>query len=151
MTVTPEPTIARDFVLNINTGTVTTPTWTPISGITNIAPGNDSTKTDDSDFDSNGRARSTVVERSDTLQVDLNYKEDPSTGARDPGQQALLDASKLIGTAAKKQFQYLTPGGTQYAFTASIDMNLPGGGKTDLATTSLTLTIDGDITETPAP
>lgn len=147
-----EPVLARDFNLEINTGTEAVPVWTHIGGITNISPGQDSQKTDDGDFDSSGRAKHSVVERSDTLQVDMIYKEDPTTGARDAGQQAVLDVAHQIGFAAKAHYRYIFPNGTDAVeFRASADLPYPGGGKTDNATWQLTLTVDGDITEVTLP
>lgn len=155
MSTTYEPQLARQFKLAINTGTDATPVWTAIAGITNISPGQDSQKTDDGDFDSAGNAKHSVVERSNSFQVDLNYLEDaatPVTGNRDPGQQALLDSAKLIGKAAKRKYRYTYPSLKKAAeFRASADMALPGGGKTDNATTSVTLTVDGAITEVTLP
>lgn len=151
MTATPLPTIARDFSLKINTGTVAAPVWTSIGGITQISPQPSTTMSDDGDFDSAGRAQSSVVERGDAFNITLNYKEDPNStpkGARDPGQQAVMDAAAAIGPAAKKEYQYATPNGWVYQFTANAEVAKPGGGKTDNASMTFTLTVDGDITET---
>lgn len=149
--MTIDPVLARDFALDINTGTDAAPVWTPVGGITNISPGQDSQKTDDGDFDSGGRARHSVVERSDTFQVDMLYKED-DTGTRDAGQQAILDVARLYGAAAKVPFRYVFPSGTEgVEFKASVDLPYPGGGKTDNAAWQATLTVDGDITEVAIP
>lgn len=142
-----EPQLARQFRMEINTGTVALPVWVHIGGITNISPGQDSQKTDDGDFDSNGRAKHSVAERGDSFQIDMNYLEDEA-GLRDPGQQALLDVARLIGNAGKAGYRYIFPNGEDAVqFRASADMALPGGGKTDNASQSVTLTVDGDITD----
>jgi hypothetical protein len=142
-----EPQLARQFQLEINTGTTAVPVWVHIGGITNISPSQDSTKTDDGHFDSGGRAKHSVVERGDSFQVDMLYLEDDA-GVRDPGQQALLDISRQIGNAGKTEYRYIYPNGTDaVTFRASADMALPGGGKTDNANMSVTVTVDGDITD----
>lgn len=138
-----EPTLAREFDLTINTGTDQAPVWTVISGITGITPGQSSTKTDDTDFDTDGWEAGTVVMRGKSLSVAMNYKEDPSGGAQDPGQDALLTLGEATGPSAKGKFKYVSPGGNGHTFRGTVDVAWPGGEKAANATVTAEITLDG--------
>lgn len=138
----PEPVLAREYDLTINTGTDTTPVWTAISGITGISPSQSSTKTDDTDFDSDGWAKGTVVERTRSLSVTMNFKE-ADDGTLDPGQEALIALGDATGAAAKGHFKYVSPGGNGNTFRATVDVSWPGGDKTANAPFTADITIDG--------
>lgn len=141
--MTAENLLAREYDLTINTGSVAVPTWTPIAGITGISPSQSSQKTDDSDFDTDGWEAHTVVMRGKSFSVALNYKEDPANGAQDAGQAALIALGDASGTASKKQFKYVSPGGHGVTFTASADVTAPGGDKTANANFTAELTMSG--------
>lgn len=145
----PEPVLAREFDLEVNTGTDAVPVQTRIGGITNISPGQSAQRTDDSDFDTDGWEAHTVVMRGKTLSVELLYKEDgASSGAMDAGQAALLALGDATGPGSKKGFTYTSPNGREFAFKASVDIAWPGGGKVDNATFTAELTISGKPTVT---
>lgn len=146
----PEPVLAREFDLKINTGTVAAPVLTAIGGITGISAGQTSQKTDDTDFGTDGWESGTVVQRGRSLSVTLNYKED-ATGAQDPGQEALIALGDAMGPSAKGNFEYTSPGGNKQAFRATCDIQWPSGDKTANAAFTAELTIDGKPTSTPAP
>lgn len=147
---TPEPVLAREFDLKINTGTAEAPVLTGISGITGITPGQSSQLTDDTDFDTDGWESGTVVQRGRTLGVALNYKENED-GDQDPGQEALIALGDATGPAAKGNFVYTSPNGNKQTFRATVDIAWPGGDKTSNATFSADLKVDGKPTFTPAP
>lgn len=142
---TPEPLLAREYDLTLNTGTVLVPVWTAISGITGITPGQTSTRTDDTDFDTAGWEAGTVAMRGKSLSVAINYKEN-SDGDQDPGQAALIALSETSGPSGKGNFQYVSPNGNGYTFRATVDMAWAGGGKVDNANMSADLTLDGPPT-----
>lgn len=146
----PEPVLARDFDLKINTGTVEAPVLTKISGITGITPGQSSQVTDDTDFDTDGWEAGTVVQRGRTLSVAMNYKE-TDTGDRDPGQEALIALGDAFGPAGKGRFEYTSPNGNKQAFRATVDIQWPGGDKQANAAFTAELKVDGKPTFTPAP
>jgi len=145
----PEPVLAREFNLELNTGTIALPVWTKINGITGINPGQTSTKTDDTDFDTDGWESGTVVQRGRTLSVAINYKESPDDGHQDPGQEALIALGDAMGPSAKGQFRYTSPGGDQKTFRATTDIQWPGGDKTANANFTAELTVDGPPVNTP--
>ena len=147
-----EPTLAREYTLELNTGTEAVPAWTAIAGITGITPGQTTQRTDDTDFDGDGWEAHTVVMRGRSLSVSLNYKEDPSTGAEDPGQAALIALGDASGPSGKKQFRYFSAQDNGYVFTASADVAWPGGDKVANANFTAELTLDGAPTPyVPAP
>lgn len=141
--MTAEPTLAREYTLEINTGTVAVPAWTPIAGITGISPAQSTQRTDDTDFDGDGWESSTVVMRGRSLSVSLNYKEDPADGTEDPGQAALIALGDASGPAGKKQFRYFSAGDNGYTFRASAEVTWPGGDKVANANFTADLTLDG--------
>lgn len=145
MSVTPEPMLARLYDLAINTGTEAVPVWTDITGITGITPGQTSTKTDDTDFDTDGWAAGTVVERGKSLSVAMNYKE-ASDGSQDPGQEALLALGEATGPSAKGHFKYVSPGDNGHTFRGTVDVAWPGGEKSANATLTAEITLDGKPT-----
>jgi len=151
MTSTPANVLARTFLLSVNTGTVASPTWTPIKGITGISPAQSAQRTDNSDFDTNGWESHDVVMRGRSLSVAMNYKADPTDGSEDPGQAAVIALGDATGTAAKKQFKYVAPGtgGKGHTFTASADIAWPGGDKVNNAVFTADLTVDGAPTPLP--
>lgn len=138
-----ENTLAREYSLTVNTGTVAAPVWTPIRGITGISPSQSAQRTDDTDFDTDGWEDHTVVMRSRGMSVSLLYKEDPATGVQDPGQAVLVALADASGGGAKKGFQYLSAAGNGDTFTASCDLAYPGGDKTNNAAFTAELTMAG--------
>lgn len=145
-TVAPEPMLAREFDLEINTGTRDNPVWTHISGIMAINPGQTSTVTDDTDFDTDGWEAGTVAMRGRSLSVSMLYKTVNGTGAQDPGQEALIVLGETSGRSAKGGFRYLDPDGNGHEFRATVDVAWPGGGKTDNANFTADLKVDGKPT-----
>jgi len=84
--------LARDVFgdLKINTGSVGSPSYTSIGGITDVTPDSSSTNVDDTDYNSGGWAESKVAQRGRTMEIKGNYLEDPDTGEQDAGQAALI-------------------------------------------------------------
>lgn len=144
-----EPVLAREFDLELNTGTVGSPVWTGISGITGINPGQSSQLTDDTDFDTDGWEAGTVSMRGRTLSVTLNYKEN-SDGDQDPGQEALIALGDASGPTGKGNFRYTSPNGNVQTFRSTVDVAWPGGDKTSNASFTAELKLDGAPAFTPA-
>ena len=150
-TPTFEPVLAREFPLEINTGTTQAPTWTPIRGIQSITPAQTAQRTDDTDFDTDGWEAHTVAMRGRSLSVAMQYEID-EVGTPDPGQEALIALGDATGRAAKAQFRYGSDDlGGVHTFRASADVAWPGGEKTANASLTAELTVDGKPTYTPAP
>lgn len=139
--------LARDWVAEINTGTEASPVWTKINGIDTLTFGGDKEDADDTDFNSQGWNEHMVVERSKSLTLEGKYLEDPDTGDRDPGQEAVEDLGEKIGYDSLGQFRLTSPGGKIRIFKASVNIGDIGGGHNDKTSWSAELTISGPITK----
>jgi hypothetical protein len=151
-----EKILARDFVFELSTDGGTT--WLPIGGIETWSPSSDITRTDDTDFDSDGWAEHKVVARGRSLTLEGFYKEDPSGASgtplgadQDPGQAALIDLSDAIGYASVQDFRITSPGGNKTEGKVSADVTFGGGDKNGNASFSAQLTWQGQPAYTPAP
>jgi hypothetical protein len=144
--------LARHLSPELNTGTVALPVWTPIGGLTSLTFGTDKTDSDDTDFDSDGWAEHKVVQRAASISFEGFYKEDPTTGDRDAGQEALLALADAVGYDSLKPLRVTTPGGnvTTYQVSARVD-GPAGGGINDNAGFNGELTVSGKPVFTPAP
>ena len=137
------------FELSTDGGT----TYIPIGGVETWSPSSDITRTDDTDFDSDGWAEHKVVARGASLTLEGFYKEDPAGapgGDRDPGQAALIDLSEAIGYASVQDFRITSPGGNKTEGKVSADVTYGGGDKNGNASFSAELTWNGQPTFTPA-
>lgn len=143
--------LARHLQPALNTGTDQVPVWTPIGGLTSLTFGTDKTDTDDTDFDSDGDEEHKVAARSRSISLEGFYKEDPVTGARDAGQEALLALGDAIGYDSLKPFRVTTPGGNVTTYMVSANVTAPsGGGLNDNSGFTAELTVSGKPTYTPA-
>lgn len=141
-----ETFLAREYELEVNTGTTQAPTWTVVRGWTNLSPSAETETTDDTHAHSAGWAMHKVSQRGMSFDLDLNVLRDPS-GALDPGQQALRDLSETVGNDSLGTFRYWhKPSGEGHTFAAIVELPWPGGGYNDNATVSGTLTVSGKPT-----
>lgn len=136
--------LARDITTEIKISSV----FTAIGGLTTIAHSPSKTAADATDMDSNGRAEHVVVQRGDQWTLTGHVLEDVSSGARDPGQEAVEDLSQEIGLSAHGTFRMTSPGGNVIEFEASADVQRPAGGHNDLATWQATIEVTGDVSYT---
>lgn len=138
--------LARDLQIDINTGSVAVPVWTPVGGLNTLTHSPSSEKADTTDFDSNGRAEHLVVQRGDEWALAGFSLEDVADGARDPGQTAVEALAQLVGAASLDQFRLTSPGGNTSTFMASAEVTLAGGGHNDAAAWAATITVSGLVT-----
>lgn len=144
--------LARHLKPEINTGTVALPVWTPIGGLTSLTFSTEKSDVEDTDFDSNGWAEHKVAQRAVTISAEGFYKEDPVTGARDAGQEALIALADAVGYDSLKPFRVTTPGGNVTTYQVSAKVDAPsGGGLNDNAGFAAELTVSGKPVYTPAP
>lgn len=143
--------LARHLLCELNTGTDALPVWTPIGGLNSVTISTDKSDTDTTDFDSDGWAEHMVAQRSGSLSLEGFYKEDPDTGERDAGQEALIALADAVGYDSTKPFRITTPGGnvTEYSVSAKTD-GPSGGGLNDTAGFASELTWSGKPVFTPA-
>lgn len=135
--------LAEQFDLSYNTGTDAVPVWTAIGGITSFSISTTKNDIDTRDFDSGGWLEHIVGSRGKSFTIEGSREEDPDTGARDPGQEAVETLGDQMGAAAIGQFQIVSPGGTTYTFDASVDVTPFGGGLDAKAAWSVAMTMSG--------
>lgn len=144
--------LARHLNPEINTGTTASPTWVPVKGINNLTIANEKSDVDDTDFDSDGWAEHKAVQRTAKITCEGHYMEDPATGARDPGQEALITLGDAVGYDSIKGFRLTTPGGNTVIYQVSAKVDAPsGGGHNDNASFKAELTVSGKPEFTAAP
>jgi hypothetical protein len=134
--------LARDLVPSVSIASV----YTHIGGIDTITHAPSKTTSASTDFDSNGRAEHIVAERGDTYTLAGWFLEDESTGSRDPGQEALLAASHLVGAAAFISVKLTFPGAGAISFSCTVDFTGPHGGRNDITKFQAVLEVTGAIT-----
>lgn len=138
--------LARDLDIEINTGTIGSPTWTAIGGLNSLTHSPSSTDAETTDFDSDGRAEHMKAERGDSWTLAGFTLEDVATGDRDPGQAAVETLGKALGLSSLGQFRISSPGGNTITFMASAEVTLAGGGNNDAAAWQAAITVSGDVT-----
>lgn len=142
-----EPVLMRDFIAEINTGTEAVPVWVEILGLQDGPAHSPSSKgADVTTYKDNGRSDERIVSRGDKFTLKGERLEDPATGTRDPGQEAVEVAAALMGYDSGKQYRLTSPGGVTLTFVATAEVTMFGGGKEDFAEWSVDLTVCGAIT-----
>lgn len=128
--------LAKDWVLEVNTGTTGVPAWTPIRGLTEFTEDIKSKTEDDSDFDGDGWSSDVVTQRGWTVKAKGNRKKDSDalTFTPDPGQEFLRQAGLVVGTGANVSARWYRRDGAPDAFegNAAVDYKGAGGKTTDL-------------------
>ncbi|GII63542.1 hypothetical protein Skr01_36270 [Sphaerisporangium krabiense] len=123
--------LAKDWALEINTGTSGAPVWTPVKGLTTLKEAIASTMEDDSDFDSGGWGSDQVTQRKWSLECEGRRKRDASnlvTFVPDPGQQAILNAGNLVGIGSNVEIRYYRKDGAPDAWQGFVTVDYGGGG-----------------------
>lgn len=138
--------LADDFDLAFNTGDTATPVWTAIGGITSFSISTTKNDIDTRDFDSGGWLEHIVGSRGKSFTIEGSREEDPDTGDRDAGQEAVEALGDEMGADAIGQFQITSPGGTTYTFDCSVDVTPFGGGLDAKAAWSVAMTMTGPWT-----
>lgn len=142
---------ADDFVIEVNTGTEATPTWTRIGGIRSFTISTTKNDIDTRDFDSGGWLEHIVGSRGKSFSISGAREEDETTGERDPGQAFVEELGDKLGAEALGQFRITSPGGTTYTFSASVEVTPFGGGLDEFATWEANLTMSGPWTVEEPP
>lgn len=138
--------LARDWTLEINTGTIGSPVWTEVNCLTSLTFSNSKNDVDTTCFGSAGEMEHLVSSRSREISAEGFYLEDISTGDRDAGQDACETLAGEFGTDSLGQFRITSPGGTTKTFMASANIADVGGGNDDATSWGVTLTVSGSVT-----
>jgi hypothetical protein len=142
--------LARHLVCELDTGTGGAPVWTLIGGLNSLTFDSTKDDVDDTDFDSDGWAEHKVVQRAASITLEGHYKEDPATGERDAGQEALIALGDAVGYDSTRPFRVTTPGGNTTVYQVSANVKAPaGGGHNDNSGFSAELTVSGKPEFTP--
>jgi hypothetical protein len=138
-------TLARKFAIDVNTGSLATPVWTRVKGVTGLSPTVDSNLEDDSDYDSDGWGSSTKTGMTWSLEISVARKVGIESGAYDPAQEFLRVAAERFGPAGSVQVRWYDRNGgpESYRGVATVAYSAEGGAYTALATATITLTGQG--------
>ncbi|HLT68571.1 MAG TPA: hypothetical protein VKZ72_00310 [Acidimicrobiales bacterium] len=136
---------ARGFKFELNTGTNGSPNWVPIAGIDTFSHTPTTNRADTRHFEDGGRLRHWVASRGDQFTLSGKRQEDPDTGDRDPGQEAVEAWAQEVGPGSIKQFRITSPGGNVLTFEASAEVTLFGGGNDDPASWQVVIEVSGPI------
>jgi hypothetical protein len=145
--------LAQEYDLSIRTvvGTSPTPdTYVPIKGLTGISISPSKSDVDTTDFDSDAWMAHLVARRGASWSITGHRLEDKTTGARDPGQEAVEGYAWSVGSDAVATFQYASPGGKLYTFDATVNVTPFGGGNDAISTWSFEATMTGAMVESVA-
>jgi len=145
-------TLVRKWVFEVNTGTLLSPTWTTIGGITNSQFNPDAANLeDDSDMQSGGAGSQTKTAGSASAQITVSRKVVAATGnTYDAGQEFVR--AKAIGkygsdNTVQLRISEYTPGGgprvEAYVGLFAVGWENQGGGNTALDTAQLTFSGQG--------
>lgn len=142
--------LARHFRPELNTGTDATPNWVPIRGLTNMSPSVTKNDADTTDFDADGWLAHLVASRGAGFALSGQRVEDGSTGARDPGQEAMEELGWAMGHESLKPFRLVRPDSTvALQGLVSAEVTPMGGGNDDPSSWSCTVTFSGEPVRDP--
>ena len=134
-------TLARKYRLDINTGTVDSPTWTQVRAVMDFKPSLEANLEEDSDYDGEGWASEAKTELKWGLEVKIGRKIGFTTGVYDPGQEALRSASTQFGQGGVVQVRWYDRNGGPEAHQGYTNVSWePEGGDTkttDIVTVNL--------------
>lgn len=128
-------TLVRKWYLDVNTGTIASPIWIPVLGMTNFQPSKAPTLQDDSDFDGIGWRSQTQTALAWSAIGTVSRKTQVLAGTvYDPGQEFLRTTSDLLGAANSLNLRYYeyagagTPVTEAYGGQALVTWGEKGGG-----------------------
>ena len=144
--------LSRKWRVDVNTGTVATPVWTQVRGVTNLTPGLEVTTQDASDYDTDGWGsdEKTMLKWSLGIAL-LRKKSDDAT--YDAGQEALRDKADKFGDDGTAHVRWYDRDGGPEAYSgyANVAWEPGGGGAGDLEPVTVNLTGKGARTEIANP
>lgn len=109
-------TLQKSWKLDVNTGTVSVPVWTPVRGIGELKDAIDSNAEDDSDYDSDDWGSDVVTQLKWSLEVKVGRKVGVTSGAYDLGQETLRAAASRTGSASIKEVRWYDRNGGPEAY-----------------------------------
>lgn len=146
-------TLQKSWKLDVNTGTVNSPVWTPVRGIGELKDSVDTNLEDDSDYDSDGWGSDVKTQLKWGLEVKLGRKIGVTSEAYDAGQEKLRTAATEFGAAGTVQVRwYDREGGPEaYSGFASVSWEPEGGDSKALKIVTAKLSGNGARTDITNP
>lgn len=136
-------TLARDWALQVNTGTKDSPKWVYVRGLSQFAPQTSPTMQDDSDIDSKGYKSQIATALEMTFEGEGKRKGEKSgeTFKQDPGQAYLRDKGRKMGLDNVVQARCWRTDGVQEGYESyfSVKWEDKAGSNDDLDQFSFTL------------
>ena len=146
--------LAKDWRLEVDTGTADVPEWTVVRGLTQMSESLDANDEDDSTFDGDGWSSSVVTQRTWSLECEGRRKrQDATEFAPDPGQEHIRKAGRVVGIGADISVRWYRRDGAPDAYEgrASVKLGGSGGSVTDLEPFNFTLSGQGEPVEITNP
>ncbi|WP_439676001.1 phage tail tube protein [Embleya sp. MST-111070] len=146
--------LARRYRLDIDTGTSSAATWSPLIGITEFAPKVEPTQQDVTTYDAEGWVEQAVTMYAWSVEVTIAHRAHPTTGAFNPVQEKLRKAAMKFGAASYVRVRYYDRNGVAddaYQGTALVTWEPDGGGPDEVDTVKVTLTGSGPLVEIANP
>jgi hypothetical protein len=142
-------TLARKWKLDVNTGTVAVPVWTPVRAIGELKPNQENNLEDDSDYDSDGWSSNTKTQMSWELEATVLRKVGVTSGNYDPGQEKLRSQSDQFGSGGTAHVRWYDRDGGPEAYEGfgSVSWEPEGGDAKDLE--KVTVKISGNGKRNP--
>ena len=130
-------TLARDWALQVNTGTKDAPKWVYVRGLSQFAPQTSPTMQDDSDIDSKGYKSQIAT----ALEMTFEGEKSGETFKQDPGQAYLRDNGRKMGLDNVVQARCWRTDGVQEGYESyfSVKWEDKAGSNDDLDQFSFTL------------
>lgn len=150
MTVAESP--VRDWVYELNAGSVSVPDWVDISDhVQDRKPKYSTNTTDTTTAVDAGEKTHLPMSKERGLTLTCLFQEDADTGDTDAGQDAIRNWAAAIGPSGLWQFRMTTPGGATFTVMASANLTLGGGKDEDTAEFELEVTFSGAVAESARP
>lgn len=137
--------LARKWKVDVNTGTLDSPTWTPVRAITNCQPTGEATMQDSSDYDSDGWGTTTKTMQTWGVTLTLGRKVGASSSTYDPGQEYIRARDDQFAGASVVEIRYYDRNGGPQAYQGLVSVGWAesGGNTPDLSTATATLSGQG--------
>jgi hypothetical protein len=155
MTQPNQSTLARKWKLDVNTGSVGSPTWTPVNGIAELTPSpQEPNIEDDNVYEDEGWGGATKTGLKWTIEAKLVRRLVAGVVTTyDPGQEKLRTCSSSFGIDGVANIRWYDREGGPEAYDgfAEVGWAPEGGSATDLETITVTLTGKGARTAITNP
>ncbi|QNE90516.1 hypothetical protein H0194_04560 [Corynebacterium incognita] len=136
-------TLARDWALQVNQGTIEAPKWTFVRGLSQFAPQSTPTMQDDTDIDNEGYKSqiATALEMSFKGEGKRKGEKSAGTFTQDPGQAFLREKGRKMGLENVVQARCWRTDGVQEGYESyfSVEWEDQAGGNEDLDTFQFTM------------